>query len=51
MNEPGPTYALLQRGRTYFENQAELRRVRADFKPETQILIEGVVAAEVYSKE
>jgi len=48
---PGPTYAILQRGRTYFENQAEMQRVRADFKPETQIVVEGVAAAEVYSKQ
>ncbi len=48
--EPGPAYAILQRGRTYFENREELRRVRADFRPETQILVKGVVAAEVYSK-
>jgi hypothetical protein len=49
-SEPGPVYAILQRGRTYFENQAEIERIRAQFKPETQIVIEGVVAAEVYSK-
>ena len=48
---PGPVYVILQRGRTYFENQAEMARVRADFKPETQIVIDGVVAAEVYSKQ
>jgi hypothetical protein len=47
---PGPVYAVLQRGRTYFENRAEMQRVRADFKPETQIVIDGAVAAEVYSK-
>ncbi|MFL6257117.1 MAG: glycosyltransferase family 39 protein [Pyrinomonadaceae bacterium] len=50
-NEPGPLYVILQRGRTYFENQAEMERVRADFKPETQIVIDGVVAAEVYLKK
>lgn len=49
-SEPGPVYVILQRGRTYFENQAEVQRVRADFEPETQIVIDGVVAAEVYSK-
>ena len=48
--EPGPTYAILQRGRTYFENREELRRVRAEFRPETRIVIDGVAAAEVYSK-
>jgi hypothetical protein len=49
-SEPGPVYAILQRGRTYFENQAEMSRVRAQFKPETRVVIDGVVAAEVYSK-
>jgi hypothetical protein len=47
---PRPVYAVLQRGRTYFENRDEMTRVRAEFKPETQIVIEGVVAAEVYSR-
>jgi hypothetical protein len=50
-SEPGPVYAILQRGRTYFENHEEMQRVRADFHPETQIAIDGVVAAEVYSKK
>src|SRR3712207_893518 len=50
-NAPGPTYAILQRGRTYFENREEMRRVRADFRPETRIYIDCVVAAEVYSKK
>jgi hypothetical protein len=50
-NEPAPLYVILQRGRTYFENQAEMEHVRADFKPETQIVIDGVVTAEVYSKK
>ena len=49
--EAPPVYAILQRGRTYFENREELRRVRADFRPETQVIINGVVAAEVYSKK
>jgi hypothetical protein len=49
-NAPGPTYVVLQRGRTYFENREEMRRVRAEFKTETQVVIDGVVAAEVYSK-
>ena len=48
---PGPVYAILQRGRTYFENREEMQRVRADFQPETQIVINNVVAAEVYSKK
>lgn len=48
--EPSPTYVILQRGRTYFENREEMQAVRATFKPEQQIIIEGVVAAEVYSR-
>jgi Dolichyl-phosphate-mannose-protein mannosyltransferase/Alg9-like mannosyltransferase family len=49
-SEPSPTYAILQRGRTYFENREELAAVRSTFKLEQQILIDGVVAAEVYSR-
>ncbi|HEX8723092.1 MAG TPA: glycosyltransferase family 39 protein [Pyrinomonadaceae bacterium] len=49
--EPGPVYAVLQRGRTYFENREEMARVRAQFRPEHQVIIKGVVAAEVYVKE
>jgi hypothetical protein len=46
-----PVYAILQRGRTYFENRDEVDAVRARFKPEEQVVIGGVVAAEVYSKQ
>jgi hypothetical protein len=48
--EPAPTYVILQRGRTYFENREEMAAVRASFKPEQQILINDIVAAEVYSR-
>jgi hypothetical protein len=48
--EPSPLYVILQRGRTYFENREETEAVRATFKPEQQILINGVAAAEVYSR-
>ena len=48
--EPTPTYVILQRGRTYFENREEMAFVRASFKLEQQILINGVAAAEVYSR-
>ena len=50
-SEAPPVYAILQRGRTYFENREEMERVRAAFTPEQQIIIDGVVAAEVYSKK
>jgi hypothetical protein len=48
---PAPVYAILQRGRTYFENREEMDAVRAQFKPEERIVVNGVVAAEVYSKQ
>ncbi|MCA1622071.1 MAG: glycosyltransferase family 39 protein [Acidobacteria bacterium] len=49
--EAPPVYAVLQRGRTYFENREEVGRVRADFRREHQVVVDGVVAAEVYSKK
>ncbi|HEV7889805.1 MAG TPA: glycosyltransferase family 39 protein [Pyrinomonadaceae bacterium] len=48
--EPSPVYVILQRGRTYFENREETAAVRATFKPEQQILVNGVAAAEVFSR-
>jgi hypothetical protein len=47
---PAPVYAILQRGRTYFENRDEMQAVRARFTPEQQVVVNGVVAAEVYSR-
>ena len=44
-----PVYAVLQRGRTYFENREEMESVRAGFRREHQVFIDGVPAAEVYS--
>lgn len=49
--EPGPVYVILQRGRTYFENRDETARVRATFKREHEVVIDGVAAAEIYSKK
>jgi uncharacterized membrane protein YhaH (DUF805 family) len=48
--QPVPVYAILQRGRTYFENCDEIERVRDDFTLEHQVVINGIVAAEVYSR-
>ena len=48
--EQAPTYVILQRGRTYFENRDEMERVRASFTLEQQVLVNGVAAAEVYSR-
>ena len=52
--EPPPTYAILQRGRTYFENREELRQARsgaAGFTLRREVLIEGALAAEVYAND
>ena len=45
---PGPVYVIAQRGRTYFENRAELEVVRAKFRRVHVVTIEGVTAAEVF---
>ena len=44
----GPVYVIAQRGRTYFENRAELDVVRAKFRKVHTVTIEGVTAAEVF---
>ena len=44
----GPVYVIVQRGRTYFENRAELDHVRARFRRVHEVKIEGASAAEVY---
>ena len=43
-----PTYVIVQRGRTYFENREELAFARANFKKVFEVNIEGAIAAEVY---
>lgn len=48
--EAAPVYAILQRGRTYFENRDEMDAVRSGFRLEQRVLVRGVVAAEVYSR-
>lgn len=50
VREAAPVYAILQRGRTYFENREEMQAVRAGFMPEHEVVINGVSAAEVYSR-
>jgi hypothetical protein len=47
---PVPVYVILQSGRTYFENRDEMEAVRAHLTPEHEVLIDGVVAAEVYTR-
>jgi hypothetical protein len=45
---PRPAYYLLQRGRTYFENDEKMRRVRAQFPKVHEELVGGASAVEVY---
>jgi hypothetical protein len=45
---PHPTFFILQRGRTYFENRAEMAEVRATAHKVYEVVINGVTAAEVY---
>lgn len=47
---PGPVYVIVQRGRTYFENVAELEHVRAHFQRVHEVKIEGASAVEVFLK-
>jgi hypothetical protein len=44
----GPVYFIVQRGRTYFENQDKLRYIRANFKKVDEVSIRGMTAAEVF---
>ena len=46
----GPAYFIVQRGRTYFENRDKLAFIRANFKRVHEVSINGMVAAEVFSK-
>jgi hypothetical protein len=48
---PAPTYIILQRGRTYFENQEKIKEVRASFKKVYEGLVQEVVAAEIYTQQ
>ena len=45
---PKPSYIIIQRGRTYFENQQKLEEVRARFPKVNEVFVRGVKAAEVY---
>lgn len=44
-----PTFVILQKGRTYFENQVEMKEVRERFTLVYAGCIEGHTAAEVYA--
>jgi hypothetical protein len=44
------TYIILQRGRTYFENQEKMKEVRASFKKVYEGFVQDVTAVEVYTR-
>lgn len=44
-----PVYFILQRGRTYFENQDKMKEVRDRFRLVYAGCIDGHTAAEVYA--
>ncbi|HEX8890508.1 MAG TPA: glycosyltransferase family 39 protein [Pyrinomonadaceae bacterium] len=43
-----PTFIIIQRGRTYFENQEKMKTVRATFEKVFEVKVHDTVAAEVY---
>lgn len=45
-----PTYFVLQRGRTYFENREKMQEVRARFRKVYEGFVEDVTAVEVYTQ-
>jgi hypothetical protein len=47
---PSPTYIILQRGRTYFENQEKMNEVRGSYRKVYEGLVENVAAVEVYTR-
>lgn len=49
VSDKAPAYFLLQRGRTYFENQTKMKEVRDRFRLVYAGCINGYTAAEVYT--
>jgi hypothetical protein len=47
---PRPTYFILQRGRTYFENQEKMKEVRARFRKVYEGFVQEVISVEVYTQ-
>jgi len=47
----GPAYFIVQRGRTYFENQDKLEYIRANFQKVHEVSVNGMAAAEVFVNE
>ena len=44
----GPAFFIIQKGRTYFENQDKLAFIRTNFQNVHQVSINGITAAEVF---
>jgi hypothetical protein len=44
----GPTYFIVQRGRTYFENQDKLASIRGNYQKIYEVSVNGMAAAEVF---
>lgn len=47
----GPAYFIMQRGRTYFENQDKLAFIRGNYKKIHEVSVNGMAAAEVFVNE
>jgi hypothetical protein len=47
-NISGPAYIIIQRGRTYFENQDKIAFVRARFAKVHEVKVNGLTAAEIF---
>ena len=47
--EEPETYVILQKGRTYFENQEEMKAVRARYRLVYTVCVQGHTAAEIYA--
>ena len=47
----GPAYFIVQRGRTYFENQDKLKFIRENYKKIYEVSVKGMTAAEVFVNE
>lgn len=43
-----PTYVIVQRGRTYFENQQKLAFIRSNFDKTYEVQVKGLTAAEIF---
>ncbi len=46
---PRPSFIIVQRGRTYFENQAKIETIKGSLPKVYEVTVQGVNAAEVYA--